>query len=435
MLGLSNYKVGILGDGVIDQYLQVEFNRVSPENPIPVYLNQNDIIETYPGGAANVAYLLKPWNKNNYYIGPCNIEFKDVLEDFDIDYQFSKIKKIQIPKKIRLSDGKVPFCRIDHEKPIVYTLGISNFIHYEKFIDYKFDALIISDYNKGFLNDVEVVMKMKCLKVVDPKKGPLEKWKGCDIFKPNHKEAYELTGETDKEKQCRVIKRKTRCEHVVVTSGAGSIYGLNKKEYFEFETKQISKVQSVTGCGDLFVGVLTVAYLQGNSIVESAKMANNVCRQYVQKDQKPVYPCEISGKLIKPELLKDRDFTLAYQNGCFDLITPGHLHSFNFAKEKADKLVIGLNSDESVRRQNKNHPLINNQEYRIDMLMQLPMVDYICLFEEDTPLDSIKKIAPDCLIKGSEYTNPIGSELIKYYPVPMYKNYSSSELINRIKTS
>ena len=132
---------------------------------------------------------------------------------------------------------------------------------------------------------------------------------------------------------------------------------------------------------------------------------------------------------------------MCFTNGCFDIIHSGHLNSLRFAKEKGDKLVVGVNSDASVNSQNKHHPLINDIRQRIDVLESLEFVDFIVVFNERTPLGLIEKIRPDVLVKSEEYKNPplyppIGSEFAgEVIFSPMIENFSTSNIIKNIKNN
>ena len=118
-----------------------------------------------------------------------------------------------------------------------------------------------------------------------------------------------------------------------------------------------------------------------------------------------------SRKSAMRSSLSRRNFRLAFTNGCFDIIHPGHVKLLEFARSKADALVVALNSDESVRRQNKTHGLVNDLAFRKAVVAALGCVDYVLDFDEDTPARLIESLRPEVLVKGSDWPNPAGSEI------------------------
>ena len=197
---------------------------------------------------------------------------------------------------------------------------------------------------------------------------------------------------------------------------------------------------SVIGAGDCFTAILTLSMLEGFSIAESAGRAMKASSVYVQKKyNSPVTPLDlIEGKFLSdPSLLRNRNFKLAFTNGCFDLIHNGHISSLKFAKSKADKLVVALNDDQSVSRLKPNRPIQSLQD-RINIISSLDFVDYVVSFSEDTPLKVINSVDPDVLVKGDEYTPDqiIGSDIVKeVFTFPMVGGLSTTRLLEKVKSS
>jgi bifunctional ADP-heptose synthase (sugar kinase/adenylyltransferase) len=198
---------------MIDEYFFVEANRLSPEFPIPIYVSPNaNPSLVSPGGAANVAKQLVNFNVHSYLFGFRNKQSKLAFSLINAREGLGIHNNVKIiPRKIRLYNGDFPLCRWDIETNFYGTnkkklLEIYNglFKEYDR-TDIK--VAILSDYNKGFWNldkDASIWIKDK-ITIVDPKKGPLEKWKGCTIFKPNTKEAEELSGQTNWKKTSRIF--------------------------------------------------------------------------------------------------------------------------------------------------------------------------------------------------------------------------------------
>jgi D-beta-D-heptose 7-phosphate kinase/D-beta-D-heptose 1-phosphate adenosyltransferase len=443
----SNKKIAVVGDCIIDEYHYVNAEKVSPEFPIPILRKEEDSpTHTLPGGSANVCYQFFHLNKNINYFSFVDQDALDVVNNYKfIDTSGCICIQNKVSRKKRFYQDVFPLCRIDIEKN---NLGYSDeelYDLYEMLIENlkksSFDICIFSDYDKGLFPYREIVENYfkavgeKCIKIVDPKKN-VNKWIGCDIFKPNYKEAYEMTGNKCPESQSRILQAMTDAKAVVVTKGGEGIYGIIDSEYFEFHPQSKSIVNSVIGAGDCFVAYFAAAIAGDISIRNSVEFAYKAASKYVGNVyNEPIHYLDvISSKVIHPDLLINRNFKLSFTNGCFDILHQGHLHSLNFAKSKADKLVVALNSDESVQRLNKSHKLINNFESRSKMLESLECVDYIIKFDEDTPLEVIKKIKPDVLVKSEEYKEPVGADLVKeVYLCPVLDGFSTTKIIEKIK--
>lgn len=132
---------------------------------------------------------------------------------------------------------------------------------------------------------------------------------------------------------------------------------------------------------------------------------------------------------------------IVFTNGCFDILHPGHVYYLNQARSLGDVLVVGLNSDDSVKRLNKSAERpIHPQDKRADVLAALLCVDYISIFDEDTPLELIQKIKPDVLVKGGDYTidKIVGAEFVQSYGgsvkiIPLLEGYSTTDIVNKLK--
>jgi D-beta-D-heptose 7-phosphate kinase/D-beta-D-heptose 1-phosphate adenosyltransferase len=281
------------------------------------------------------------------------------------------------------------------------------------------DVVILSDYNKGFFHGDEgsiLGQYHNSITIVDPKKGPLRKWRGCSIFKPNAKEAFDLSGKTKWKEQAKYFQNELECESVVITDGGRKVSGVHKDKFFCFTPDKQVEVESVIGAGDTFCVFLAMAVGHGFSVPEASEIAWNAGAVYVQnKMNRPIVPAEISANnIVCPEDLASRDFKLVFTNGCFDLLHEGHLQTLRFAREKGDKLVVALNSDESIKRLKGDDRPIKPLDQRMAVVAALEMVDFVVSFEEDTPLEVIKKIKPDVLVKGDGYCidNVVGADVV-----------------------
>jgi len=444
----SNLKIAVFGDSIIDEYFYVDSTRISPEFPIPVNITGNDKPNLIlPGGAGNVCRQLVDLDniKLNYY---------SLLDDEAKKYyEKNRIKTDRciiipgpngrIPRKKRFYNNQVPLFRWDIEKE---NFGIVNIELYQKELynlllsNLDSDICIFSDYSKGVFNDQLDYTYLKC--IVDSKKHPLSKWGVCEIFKPNSAEAFTLTQTENHVDQCLILKSKIKCDEVIVTDSYKGFYGINNKnEFFEYESEKEKQAASVIGGGDCYIAYLTLATQLGFDIYDSGEIAFNLSYFYVTKNKNKNlkyidFYRFFNSKFISAEDLNNRDFKLIFTNGCFDAgLTPGHIECLRFAKNQGGKLVVALNSDDSINRlKGKNRPVLNLQE-RIEIISSIEFVDFVVSFEEDTPENLINQIKPEIIVKGGDYRfdEVIGRDIAEVLICP-YKNSISTtkkmEIIN-----
>ena len=436
-------KIHCVGDAMIDEYYDVSVKRVSPEFPGLIMSSPDNWCVRRPGGAANVAYQLKHLNAETLLVCWCDDLGKEVFVDHNIRWCHALASAYcKLPVKRRyMSDGvqiirhdiETPFCGLEESYVDVCSVEVVRAIE-KTFVP---DVAILSDYNKGFFssekyNVLDLYKNTKT--IVDPKKGPLSKWKGCTIFKPNSKEAFELTGLINWQEQAKFIQEKLECEAVVITCGGERVCGIYNDELFIFNPSKSVLVESVIGAGDCFAAFFAVAIGHDFNPIEAAEIAWNAGANYVKtRHNRPIVPAELIGnKIVDPEDLVNRDFKLSFTNGCFDILHEGHIETLKFAKSKGDKLVVALNSDESVKRlKGENRPL-KPLDQRMAVMSALEMVDFVVSFDEDTPLSLIETIKPDVLIKGAEYQldKIVGSGIVpEVYCSPMIKDLSTSKFI------
>lgn len=442
-------KIHCAGDALIDEYFDISIKRISPEAPVMVMSSPNNSAVRRPGGAANVVYQFKHFNVDPLLICWCDELGKSVFVDHQIQWVHSLASQCcSLPIKRRFLDGGVQVVRHDIELPLCglsehvidfATLQIRNCI--EK--TFKPDVAILSDYNKGFFSSEEhrVIDFYRDIKtIVDPKIGPLSKWKGCTIFKPNANEAMNLTGRTQWKEQAKHLQNELECEAVVITSGGNDVSGIWYDDFFTFKPDRSVKVESVVGAGDCFVAFFAMAIGHGFSVPEAAEIAWSAGANYVKnKRNRPIIPAELSlDGIVSPSDLVSRDFKLVFTNGCFDFgLTAAHVECFKFAKEQGDKLVVAINSDDSVRRlKGEGRPILSFSE-RAKIVSALECVDYVIGFDNDTPLEVIKKIMPSVIVKGGDYTidEVVGKDFAEVKIFPYIKATSTTDKIKRLSES
>lgn len=433
-------KIHCVGDAMIDEYYDVKVERISPEAPVPILHSTSPVPETMPGGVANVAYQYRHMNVDSKLICCSNFYSQGIFNRCNLNHTSSKNHNINLPIKKRFLENGVQIHRWDIEKK--YRMYIDHQQELIGQIQELPDAAILSDYNKGFFVPgfaQQWLQKYKnCYTFVDPKNGPLDQWKGCYVFKPNKKEAEILSqGIIDPKEQCDYFRKQLNCHSVIITHGGDGVCGNVNGEYFEYNSS--SKVQlpeSVIGAGDCFSAFFVQAIALGMEVIDACIVGFEAGAVYVRnRMNRPIVAAELSQDgIISAEDLRYRDFKLVFTNGCFDLIHRGHLETLRFAKQQGEKLVVALNSDDSIRRLKGEDRPIKSLVEREAVMAAFDFVDFVISFEEDTPYEAIKKCMPDILVKGSDYElkDIVGADLVKeVIRSPIFGNLSTTGLLTR----
>lgn len=378
-------KVLVIGDIIFDKYIFGTSTRLSPEAPVPV-VTQQRTSETL-GGAGLVYENLKSLG----------------VDVTLFDYDQPKSVKTRV-----LCDGHY-ITRIDDD---YYADGYDIL---EELQDYPFDRyeyIVLSDYNKGVLDFAEQIIELAnaagCKVIVDPKREA-SAYKGAWLVKPNRKEFEELMF--------------TKwLGNIITTSAADPVIAQIDGEYFSIDVEPV-EVSDVTGAGDCFLAAFVYALVNGYDYKKSLELAVRGSTESVKH----------VGTYILTE--KDLKKKVVFTNGCFDVLHKGHLTLLKQARELGDKLIVGLNSDDSVRRLKGNSRPFNDVNTRKEQLLLIPYVDEVIIFEEDTPYNLIKQIRPDLLVKGGDYTveEIVGHDLAPVHIVPTVEGYSTTRIIEASK--
>ncbi len=436
-------KLLVVGDLMLDHYLWGSCARISPEAPVQVINVASE--STLLGGAGNVINNLKSLGAEVdviSVIGACNTtdELKTLLLDIGVDTQYLITQKNRITsKKSRIVAAQQQVVRFDRESVDEIPLDKQNLVlkNFKKIVA-NYDAILLSDYGKGVLThqltqSLIATANANNKKILaDPKGLDYTKYKGAYLLTPNKKEASEATGIKIKNEAdlTRAIKQiKTQCDLTV------SLITLSEQgvaifdETLRTHLASAREVFDVTGAGDTVLASLGFALSCGLDIDAAVKFSNLAAGVVVGKfgsatatlneiiEYESSLHQSISDEHIKTlsEMtllsaeLKSRGKKIIFTNGCFDLLHAGHVRYLEQAKSFGDVLILGLNSDNSVKALKGNNRPINPQIDRAYILAALEAVDFVVVFDEDTPLNLIKAIKPDVLVKGSDYE---GKEII-----------------------
>lgn len=460
-------KVLVIGDVMLDHYIWGEVSRISPEAPVQVV---KILKETYLlGGAGNVASNIKTLGGESLLIGVIGEDnwgkiFKDKLQEEDISTcNLITINHKPTIRKTRIMGGKQQLLRLDYEKEKKFDPELETKI--KKIIQnnlHQVDAVIISDYGKGAItkNIAELITNL-CIRakkpvLADPKPVHKDFYKKVTLITPNIKEAVQMA---NVEKEATLEEISSRLIHdldtnILITKGAEGMSLYQKNGQFFHTPADLREVYDVTGAGDTVIATCALCLACDFNLKETVFLANKAAsvavnklgtarvsleelKDKIKEKQSKIKSLEEMLKIVKR--LKEKNKKIIFTNGCFDIFHIGHKRFLEEAKKLGDILIIGLNSDDSVRRlKGKKRPIIPQKE-RAEILSSLDFVDYIVFFSEDLPLNLISKIKPDIHVKGQDYRlkDLPESQLIHSYGgkivlIPEVKDRSSTLIINRI---
>ncbi|WP_300669139.1 D-glycero-beta-D-manno-heptose-7-phosphate kinase [Helicobacter sp. UBA3407] len=512
----------VVGDLILDHYIWGNCERISPEAPVQVIDVKKESLSL--GGACNVANNLISLESNVWICGivGCDEAGKTLKQELEnrgirIEGIFSSTLR-PTTQKSRLIAAHQQVVRIDREdKSLICQEGekfILDFVS-RKIVESNLQCLVLSDYQKGVLNDsltqsLVALAKAHDLKIlIDPKGKDYTKYKGATLLTPNKKEAMQAIGinicDEDSLQDCIVaLQKMCALETSLITLSEDGIAFATRDSIQEGSVKVermptiAREVFDVTGAGDTVIASLAYmlalgkpisqsvyfanaaaavvvskvgsataskqeifAYLRRNNLLDSAlanteflqifgeemSLSNSLSRQITKifKRQKLtsywdkwIKAEEFYGFLESLHQLKEENFKIVFTNGCFDILHLGHIDYLHKARNLGDLLIIGLNSDASVKRLKGISRPMNEEKDRIAMLCALECVDFVVVFEEETPRELIAKIRPNVLVKGADYQGKevVGSEFSdEVCLLEFIEGKSTSQLIQKIKES
>tara|TARA_E500000318_G_scaffold4934_1_gene5029 strand:+ start:23205 stop:24485 length:1281 start_codon:yes stop_codon:yes gene_type:complete len=423
--------VAVIGDLIIDEYLYGESSRLSPEAPVPVieYTHKKFL----SGGAGNVAQNLKKLKVKTDLFA---ILDKTWLDEILVGNTHLNLQNV-LPSnglkshKTRIYTNNHYYARIDHD--LKYdNQQLFNLILKTDFS--KYSCVIISDYAKGTLGNklnhiIYHIKKTNNKIIVDPKNN-LSKYSDCWLLKPNLKEFEQTVGKCNNNldiiEKGRAVLESVNAEYLLVTLGNKGMI-LISKDKFKFRKAIAKEVFDVTGAGDTVTASIAYGIDKNYSVNDAVELANQGASAVVTKKGTSSVSQKDLG-IIKT----------VFTNGVFDLLHSGHVDYLKKTKKLGDKLVVGLNSDESVKRIKGDDRPVVNQEDRKKMLLALDFVDEVIIFEENTPLDLINKIKPDIITKGGDYKKEdvIGHDIVKKTVIiPLLEGHSTTKIIEKVKNA
>jgi D-beta-D-heptose 7-phosphate kinase/D-beta-D-heptose 1-phosphate adenosyltransferase len=475
---LSKGRVLCIGDVMLDKFVYGAVDRISPEAPIPVFLVERE--KQMLGGAGNVVANVAALGAEAVLIAvvgddAAGSEIQKRLSETGIQSALETSIDRFTTVKSRFVGAGQQMLRVDHEKTTALPVGAEAAVisRAEEIIP-SVGAIILSDYGKGVLSDkviarvIEIARANNVPVIVDPKGRDFARYRGATAVTPNRKELETATGMkagNDDDIRAASMKIISGCgiDNVLATrskDGMSLIQGQGEPLHLPSDVREVF---DVSGAGDTVIAVFAAALASGVSMKNAAALANVAAGIVVGKaGTATVRPDEIAdvlqygiaggkkseaSKVVnlsaaaeQSERWKARNFKVGFTNGCFDLLHPGHLSSLRQAKEACDYLIVAVNSDSSVRKLKGPTRPVQDETARASVLAALGMVDMVVIFGDDTPLDLIRAIKPDVLVKGGQYKleEVVGYDVVTSYGgkvvrAEMEEGFSTTNTVAKIK--
>ena len=457
----------VIGDVMLDRFVDGKVNRLSPEAPVPVLeLAQESVM---PGGAANVACNLAGLGCDVRLLSvsgndPAGRKLAQLLGT-NLSVDFHQIIDTDRPTttKTRFRADGQQVLRVDEEvtSPVGHTTAEQLLTTFRDAVQ-SVELVVLSDYAKGAVAPdivrqvIDIARKAGKPVVTDPKLADFSIYAGSNMLTPNLGELQNAAGLTsesleDVAEAAATLARQHDIKSILVTLSARGMLLVNEDGSWTHDPAKTLEVFDVSGAGDTVIAMIGAALAGGMADAEAVRLANIAAGVVVAKSgTAAACPGEIiaMGGAILPRLEQHHIAALCedwrkdghrigFANGCFDLLHPGHIHLLKTAASACDRLVVGLNSDASVRRLKGETRPVQDEDQRAAVLSQLPFVDGVAVFGQDTPLELITVLQPDLIFKGGDYTaeTVVGAEIAAarggdVVIVPTLGSHSSSAMID-----
>ncbi|PMM40951.1 bifunctional D-glycero-beta-D-manno-heptose-7-phosphate kinase/D-glycero-beta-D-manno-heptose 1-phosphate adenylyltransferase HldE [Vibrio splendidus] len=427
----SQSGVLVIGDVMLDRYWYGPTGRISPEAPVPVVKVENN--EERPGGAANVAMNIASLGGYAHIVGltgkdePAEV-LKSTLGALKVKCDFVELEDYPTITKLRVMSRGQQLIRLDFEDRFENTDPELVLSRMEQALP-NVRSVILSDYAKGALEHVQsFIQKARAAKVpvfIDPKGADFERYRGATLLTPNMAEFELVAGKVKTEEEMiekgLALIEEFDFEALLVTRSEHGMTLLRKGlEPFHLPT-QAKEVYDVTGAGDTVISVLAASVAAGKPLDEACALANAAAGVVVGKlgtstlstielaeaihgSQDTDYGVISEAALVEAvKRARAKGEKVVMTNGCFDILHAGHVSYMNHAAELGDRLIVAVNTDDSVKRLKGPGRPVNPTDRRMAVLAGLGAVDWVVPFSEDTPQRLISEVLPSILVKGGDY--------------------------------
>jgi D-beta-D-heptose 7-phosphate kinase/D-beta-D-heptose 1-phosphate adenosyltransferase len=451
---LKNTRILVVGDLMLDRYLWGDASRVSPEAPVPVVKVEKKT--WFLGGAGNVAVNLSALGCETVLMGITGRDWagerlRELFSAARIEDATLMDDTRPTTTKTRVMARQQQMVRLDEEdsRPISEDMEEKLLAAVAQTLP-RLNGVILSDYGKGIFHSEDFTRKLIQMSrdvgvpvFVDPKGSDWRRYTGATCVTPNTLEMEGVVGKrlADKaalEPEAGGLREKFDLDWLLVTRGAKGMALFGRQTDPVYLSANAREVFDVSGAGDTVIAVLTATLSTGMPFADAAGVANTAAGIVVGKlGTQPVLweelarglaagngaggpASKVTGLSSARIALADwrrKGYTIVFTNGCFDLLHPGHVSLLHQARRLGHKLVVGLNTDASIKRlKGENRPILPGED-RGAVLSGLADVDLIVFFDEDTPLNLIRALKPDILVKGADYTleTVVGREIVESY--------------------
>lgn len=478
---LGRPRIGVVGDLMLDRYVFGDAERVSPEAPVQILRAAQE--ETRIGGAGSVVNnvlalgarvaafgVLGADDAGDEIVGRLRSSGAETAGVIRVAGRPTTIKTRFVGRAQHRHPQQVLRVDWEDDQPLDKQVEDRLLAKLSKFVA-KADVIIASDYNKGVLTPrlmhelIRLARSRHVPVLVDPVKGrDYSKYAGATLLTPNRLETelasgVRLTGPDAIRRAAKRLVGDLRLQALVITLDKEGAYLAMRGKPGQKVPTRARPVYDVTGAGDMVIAVLAMAVAAGATLLDAVRLANVAGGLEVEKfGVQTVSREEIIGELLSEarrsgdkvrslqNLLVDlgrhraQGETIVWTNGCFDVMHAGHIDYLEFSGRQGDVLVIGLNSDSSVRVNKGPDRPICSQEHRAKVLAALECVDYIVIFDGATPQRLIEAVRPDVLVKGEDWRHKgvVGREFVEAHGgrvvlAPIVKGLSTSALVARIR--
>jgi D-beta-D-heptose 7-phosphate kinase/D-beta-D-heptose 1-phosphate adenosyltransferase len=478
LAGFGSVRGLVIGDVMLDRFVYGSIERISPEAPIPILSIER--FADMPGGAGNVVRNLAAMGAQAILVG---VVGEDAWAD-SLNAQLEQVPGVQArfiidpsrPTTVKtryVAEGQ-QVLRADRESRSVLPREAQAALlaQVERALP-EVDIVLLSDYGKGVLSDAVVAAAITMARaagkpvIVDPKARTFAKYRGATVLTPNRHELQVACGFeclTDEEVVvgARRLLAEDLCATLVVTRGKDGMSVVPADGPAVHLRTTAREVFDVSGAGDTVAAAMALGLAAGGDIIEACTLANLAAGIVVGKPGTAIVTtAEITAALrpfdgraehqklfsLESVLRLARDWRaqglkVAFANGCFDLLHPGHISLIDQARRAADRLIVGLNSDASIRRLKGAQRPVQNEVARATVLASLKSVDAVVIFGEDTPLALIKALEPDVLVKGADYSldKVVGADLVmkrggRVVLAELVPGHSTTETLKRVSSN
>ncbi len=461
-------RVVVAGDVMLDRYWHGPTRRISPEAPVPVVKVTSR--EDRPGGAGNVALNITSLGSPVWLVGATGEDeaadsLTSSLEAAGVSCNFMRHKEVPTITKLRVISQHQQLMRLDFEEPF-HAFGQDGIPEKLARLLENADALVLSDYGKGTLDDLPSLIKLARSRnipvLADPKGSDFEKYRGATVITPNLSEFEAIVGHCPDEqalvKKGQQLRKDLELDALLITRSEHGMTLLRENESELHFPARAREVFDVTGAGDTVIGTLAAGLASGMELPQATALANiaagivvaklgtaTVSMPELRRAVSRVHGVE-RGVMTREQLAtviedaKAQGERIVFTNGCFDILHAGHVGYLEEARKQGDRLILAINDDASVHRLKGEGRPINPVERRMTVLAGLEAVDWVVPFHEDTPEALLELLRPDVLVKGGDYSveQVVGAPIVHSYGgevavLEFLDNCSTTAIVHKIR--